>query len=164
MKAVKEVCGKKAGFANSKSAEAKAKSMEESVYKLGIDFETYMQLAVSICVRNAKKNGWPYPYWSLVTADWVYDKIHKMVKELEWSIQELPQHGSLDATMFELELLYAVHYIQWKQGLADAPIRLGLASAYIIQKVMDYIKIVHGLFGVTRTYDQLYSLIEANNA
>jgi hypothetical protein len=163
MKAVKTLCHTNAGFANTKAAYAKADALEPKVYSLGVDFETYMHLAVSLCYKVAKKHDWPYPYWNLVTAGWVYDKIRKLVKELDWNIAEAITDGGVAAD-FEQELLYATDYLQWKQGvLKKRPVKFTHSDGKIMHDIIEYIKNVMGLAGTAATYDELYTLMDEND-
>jgi len=159
IKAVKKLCCKNAGVTNSKVAHAKVEQLGDEVCKLGLDADTYMYLAVSLCTNISKVKGWPYPYWSMVSGEWVYAKISKLVKDLDWNIVESTEH--LSNATYELELVYAVDYIAWKDGkLSAKPERLQNAYPSTVARVIKYLKVVYGLSGQAFTYEQLWSLVQ----
>ena len=128
------------------------------INKLGIDYGTYMDVAVRLCGWAVRDKGWPYPYYTLVISDGVINKIGKM---MEYTSDLDDDHDNDVSDLFESELSHAMAYIDWWFGKGDKPVRGDIeVPAAIKHKVAEYICRMYGIPYMSSNYNKICQALE----
>jgi hypothetical protein len=126
------------------------------IAKLGLDYGTYVDLAIRLCDGLAKHNGWKYPYYNVVVGDKVIAKVAKLTK-----YTELDDNDNDQSEMFEHELLYATAYIAWWFGEGEKPQRDGVDVPTSIKgKVAEYLCRMYGVPSTSSNYNVICKSLE----
>lgn len=128
------------------------------INRLGIDYKTYMGVAVRLCGSLAKHNGWKYPYYNVVVGGKTIDKVQKM---LEYTSAMDAGNGIDEEWLFEQELTYALAYIDWWFGRGAKPSRNDNEIDVTLKgKVAEYICTLHGIRYTSSNYNVICKALE----
>jgi ribosomal protein S16 len=128
------------------------------INRLGIDYKTYMGVAVKLCASLAKHNGWKYPYYNVVVGDKTIAKVQKL---LDCTSVLDASNDNGDEESFEHELSYALAYIDWWMGKGAKPSRNGYKTdVAIVGKVAEYVCMLRGVRYTSSNYNVICRALE----
>ena len=135
--------------------EARTELVAQKVLGLGLDYDTFVEVACSLWHRWAEMQGWKYPYWNLISSD----KTMGRVEALLGYVDTLSGDDGYDA--FAEELAYALDYIWWYNGADGDRPRRGhdKPSADVVVRVSEYICATYGLSAYASDYNVIASLL-----
>lgn len=142
----------------------KTEAAARKVSGLGLDYNTYVELAMKILQPTAQYYRWPYPYWNAVISDKTIERVRKLAKLTPVTVIN---NDNLDAEeeLFEAELSYAVDYVEWWFGrLACKPSRCDdvVIAPAIKTRVVQYLSRMWGVPCTSSSYNVLCKALEAN--
>ena len=130
-------------YRNSSHNEIRTRKVEVKILELGIDFNTYMEISVSLYADFARSKGWKYPYWNVVTGD----KAIARVRELLRYADMIDDDDDCGITELYLEIAFIMDYVSWYLGWdnGNRPVRYCNVSTSAKTVAAQYICDVHGV-------------------
>jgi len=128
----------------------------ERIRRLGVNYNTYVELACVMLHDWSAGIGWAYPYWNAVTSVSTVDRISRLL-EIDGDVLVDSDY----AFEFQRELAYAQHYIDWYIGVVDTrPRRNGEIDTGLRVDVAQYICDVYGVEYLSVNYNAIAASIE----
>jgi len=116
----------------------------QKVIALGLDYNVFVSLAVRMWDGWADRQGWPYPYWNVVTGDATFQRLEQFI-DLGGDTLDIDT-----ASDFEAELMFAVSYVKWVRGLhGSKPRRIKDVCIKIQVAVAEHICRQYGVPSIT---------------
>ena len=138
-----------AGIGGDKNPE-RTEAVAQKVIALGISYEDYIHLAVSINSDWARTKGWKYPYWGLVSSDSTIGRVASMLCYTDVVFSDTHQQQFLE------EVEYAASYLRWFIGISsDKPKRLSKVSTDVKIAVAEYLCEMYGVVCYSSNYNDI---------
>lgn len=137
------------------SCPARTEQAAMKISGMGLNYETYVELAIKLCKSFMKHFGWKYPYYNAVISDKTIAKVKGMVNYAD--VLETKD----DTELFENELLFATQYIEWWFGRGERPYRNGIDVPMTIRSdVAEYLCRLYGLQFTSSNYNIICRALE----
>lgn len=129
----------------------------QDILKLGVDYRTFVRLAVTLwddwCIKTNKE----YPYWNIVTSRKSMERVQAIIA-LAGDILPLVDDELDDR--FTIELIYAMTYVNWYCNGGVRPTRLGTRPTIEIrERVAGYICQLEGVPYISSNYNYVANLV-----
>jgi len=137
----------------SKHNESRTRKVEAKLLELGIDFDIYMEIAVSLYIDFAKLQGWKYPYWTVVTGDKAIARIRELVSYADM----LDDDDGADIGLLYVEIAFLDDYIDWYTGRSvdGKPFRGYAVSSKLQSVAAHYVCDVYGIPFISSDYNYI---------
>lgn len=160
IKAVRKQYGK---YVGGDKDPCKTEQAAMKICKLGLDYAAYMDVALRLFDKFAKRKGWDYPYWSVIISPKTIARVAKMLNYTT----DLDDDEETDLSgMFEAELGWATDYIEWWFGRGPKPRREDCSDVpqTVKSQVAEYLCRLHGLANTSSNYNTICEALEKQHA
>lgn len=95
------------------------------IKRLGVDYQTYIEIAFMLLEPMCNKNGWNYPFYNIVIADSTIQRVDDLIRletakpTSEEKIEERFEREQLRAA----EYAFLQNYLLWMHGKTNKPAR-----------------------------------------
>lgn len=141
------------------ASEESVNRLANKLTKLRIPYDTYISLACKLMDEWTKKQGWKYPYWNIIANDKTIEHVSRLL-----NLTNIADEDESAPTNFELELSYALAYMDWKRQkiktVDTKPERGYEPDTRIVIKVAEYLCELNGIECITSDYNKLYRMLE----
>lgn len=137
-----------------------ASRLAERIHMLRIPYDVYVETACRLMDAWTAKQGWKYPYWDSIASDKMLLQIKKLV-----DLTGIVTEDTEAPTQFEMELEYALAYIEWlaRDDDAEEPKRIEDVPTNIKISVAEYMCELHGIECMTSDYTRLAKAFHAKD-
>lgn len=132
----------------------KVEAAAMKISKTGLDYRSYMDVAVRMLEPTVKYKGWKYPYWSVVVSDKTIARVEKLAGLVSGA--DMANDNPDEEVQFEAELSYAVEYVDWWLGKGEKPVHPDIEiNPQIKSRVAEYLCSMWGVPCLSSNYNTL---------
>lgn len=137
----------------------RTETFAQRVRKLGVPYACYVEVAVKLSEDWCYDEGMDYPYWNIITSDWVFEQVESLLS----SIQLVEGVPDVDTTDFNSELVWARSYIEWWCGRDEKPGFRPKPPVKVKVRVAETLCRMYGVEYISSDYNVIADMVGSKN-